>query len=146
MDSAVVKNSLRAKFPEYPERPLPDTATKGQLVDNLDGLRDLFLNLELGSAPGAGRMRPEYLITLGREIGREDMEKLLEHSLNTLNGTYPPWFHRAAGAFITVPLFKTTQKQDTVLRPLGLASSMVQVLERIQSSLNRPALQYYLEP
>ena len=44
----------RAKFPEYPERPLPNTATKGQLVDNLDGLRDSFRVLELGSPPMLG--------------------------------------------------------------------------------------------
>ena len=68
--------SLRAKFPEYPKRPLPDTATKGQPVDNLDSLRDSFLNLERGSAPRTGGLRPEYLITLGRKMGREDMERL----------------------------------------------------------------------
>ena len=56
MDRAAVKKGLRAKFPEYPERPLPDTATKGQPVDNLDGLRDSFLNLERGSAPAARRL------------------------------------------------------------------------------------------
>ena len=76
----------------------------------------------------------------------EDMERLQEHGLNTLNGTYPPWFHRAVGAVTTVPLFKTSQQQNTALRPLGLASSMVRVLERIQSRQNRPALQAYLEP
>ena len=94
MDSSPVTNSLRAKFPEYLKSPLPNTATRGQLVDNLDGLRYSFLNLELGSAPGAGGMRPEYLITLGRDMRREDMEKLQEQGLNTLNGAYPPWFHQ----------------------------------------------------
>ena len=33
-----------------------------------------------------------------------------------------------------------------MLQPLGLASSMVRVLERIQSRQNRPALQSNLEP
>ena len=73
MDSPGVREALRAKFPAR-ERPLPNRATKGQVVDNMGGLREALVALELGSAPGVGGMRPEYLVTLGKVMGEEDME------------------------------------------------------------------------
>ena len=63
IDSPEVREALRAKFPAR-ERPLPDRATKGQVVDILGGLREAHVGLELGSAPGVGGMRPEFLVTL----------------------------------------------------------------------------------
>ena len=145
MDTPGVKEALRAKFPAR-ERPLPAAATKGQVVDNLRGLREALVALELGSAPGVGGMRPEFLVTLGKVMGEEDMERLEEHGMSFLNGAYPAWFYKAEGAITTIPLFKTSLRQETKLRPVGVAPSFIRTLERRAVRDNRPAFQSFLEP
>ena len=145
MDTPGVKEMLRTKFPAR-QRPMPATATKGQIVDNLGGLREALVALELGSAPGTGGMRPEFLVTLGKEMNDEDMGRLEEHGMSYLNGAYPPWFYRAEAVITTVPLFKTSQRQEAKLRPVGVAPSFIRTLERRATRENRPALQSYLEP
>ena len=138
MDSPGVREALRAKFPAR-ERPLPDRATKGQVVDNLGGLREALLGLELGSAAGVGGMRPEFLVTLGKVMGEEDMDRLEEHCMAFLNGAYPAWFYKAEGAITTIPLYKTSLRQEAKLRPVGVAPSLIRVLERQLIRDNRPA-------
>ena len=145
MASPGVREALRSKFPAR-ERNLPDTVTRGQIVDNLNGLRESLVSLELGSSPGVGGMRPEFLVTLGKLMGEEDMARLEEHGLNFLNGVYPAWFYRAEAAITTVPLYKSSQRQETKLRPVGVAPSFLRTLERRAVRDNRPALQSYLEP
>ena len=48
MDTPGVKEALRTKFPAR-KGPLPATATKGQIVDNLGSPREALVALELGS-------------------------------------------------------------------------------------------------
>ena len=69
---------------------LPATASKGQIVDNLGGLKEALVALELGSVPGTGGMRPEFLVTLGKEMSEEDMGRMEEHGMAYLNGVYHP--------------------------------------------------------
>lgn len=89
IDTPGVMEALRTKFPAR-MRPLPATATKGQIVDNLGGLKEALVALELGSVPGTGGMRPEFLVTLGKKMSEEDMGRMEEHGMAYLNGVYHP--------------------------------------------------------
>ena len=144
-DSPTVQATLQSKFPDR-QRPMPATVTRGQIVDNLGGLKDALLELEPGTAPGVGGMRPEFLIILGKLMSEADMERLEEHGMNSLNGNYPAWYYRAAAAVTTVPLFKSSLQDESKLRPLGIAPSSVRLWDRMAAKQNRPALQSYLEP
>ena len=43
---------------------MPETVAKGQAVDTMKTLRDSWLSLKAGVAPGTGQLRPEFLVTL----------------------------------------------------------------------------------
>ena len=64
VDNPAAMAALRAKYPDR-THPMPASVTKGQVVDNLSGLRDSLLSLEKGVSPGTGGCRPEYLTSLG---------------------------------------------------------------------------------
>jgi hypothetical protein len=91
-------------------------------------------------------MRPEVLIAIGEQLGEEDMRRLEQHSMRCLNGAYPAWFHRCLGAVTTVPLYKTQERENTQIRPLGVASSFVRCIERIGARQNCQIVLSYLEP
>jgi hypothetical protein len=109
--SPEVREALRSKFPAR-ERPI-----KGQVVDNLGGLREALVGLELGSAPGVGGLWPEFLVTLRRVMGEEDMGMLEEHSMSFLNRAYPAWVYKAEGAINTISLFKTSLRHEAKIWP-----------------------------
>ena len=58
----------------------------------------------------------------------------------------PPWFYRVWGAVTTVPLFKTSQRQETKLRPVGVMPGLVRTIQQFAARQNRQILQSYLEP
>ena len=145
LDSQGTRATLRTKYPDR-ERPLPTTVTRGQCVDNLSGLRQAMLGLERGVSPGPGGLRNKQIIVLAEVWNHEEMGRLKEFGLLYLNGSLPPWFYRVWGTVTTVPLYKTRNREEDKLRPVGVAPSMVRVLDKFAASQNRQVLQDYLEP
>ena len=145
LDSEATMATLRTKYPAR-ARPLPPTVTRGQCVDNLDGLREAMAGLERGVSSGPGGLRNEHLITLAEVWGEGEMARLQEFGLLYLNSSLPPWFYRVCGTVTTVPLYKTNQQREDKLRPLGVAPTIVRLLDKFAASQNRPLLQDYLEP
>ena len=74
------------------------------------------------------------------------MDRLEKFGLCYLNGMLPPWFYRVYGAVTTVPLFKTSQKLDSKLRPVGVMPSFVRTVQQFAARDNRQTLESYLEP
>ena len=140
LDSAATKATLRSKYPGR-ERPLPNTVTRGQCVDNLSGLRQAMLGLERGVSSGPGGLRNEHIIVLAEVWNDEEMGRLEEFGLLYLNGALPPWFYRVWSTVNTVPLFKTSQQEEDKLRPVGVAPSMVRLLDKLAAAQNRQVLQ-----
>merc|ERR1711867_411927 len=101
---------------------------------------------ETGVAPGTGGMRPEYLTSLAQQWGEAVMDRLEKFGLCYLNGMLPPWFYRVYGAVTTVPLFKTSQKLDSKLMPVGMMPSFVRTVQRFAARDNHQTLESYLEP
>ena len=63
LDDPIAKAALKTKYPAR-GKVMPDSVTKGQAVDTMRTLRDAWLALKAGVAPGTGQLRPEFLITL----------------------------------------------------------------------------------
>ena len=145
LDSPATMATLKSKYPAR-ARPMPATITKGQCVDNLGGLREAMLGLERGPSSGPGGLRNEHLISLAEVWGEGEVERLQEFGLLYLNSSLPPWFYRVWGTVTTVPLHKTNQREEDKLRPVGVAPSMVRLLDKFAATQNRQVLQQHLEP
>ena len=145
LESPATMATLRAKYPDR-IRPLPATVTRGQCVDNLGGLREAMLGLERGVSSGPGGLRNEHLISLAEVWGEEEMARLQEFGLLYLNSSLPPWFYRVWGTVTTVPLYKTIQREEDKLRPVGVAPTMVRLLDKFVATQNKQVLQDFLEP
>ena len=57
------KSALQSKYPAR-GRSMPLLVTKGHAVDSMMSLREAFLTLREGVAPGTGQLRPEFLVAL----------------------------------------------------------------------------------
>ena len=56
METPATEAALRAKYIDR-RRDLPESVSKGQCLDNLEGLRDALLDLEPGVLAGSGGMK-----------------------------------------------------------------------------------------
>lgn len=144
-DCPETMNALRTKY-LMRRRPLPPTVSRGQCVDNLAGLRESMLGLEPGVSPGTGGMRGEFLITLAEVWSEEEMTRMEEFGMEYLNGLLPPWFYRVWGTVTTIPLFKTEQRLNSRLRPVGVKGTLVRMLHKYVARQNRATLESYLQP
>ena len=135
--------ALRSKYTRRTEE-IPAYVPKGQAVDDLRGLRESLLGLEPGKAPGAGGMRPEFLICLAEVFNNEEMDLLQDFGMLYLNGELPAWFYKVWLSVTTAALFKTAL-QDTI-RPIGIRNPLLRTFHRFPVRQNREALVRYLEP
>ena len=119
-----VQEQLQAKYPPR-ARPLPDSVSAGQAVEDLRGLREALTKLQRGVSPGCGGCRPKYLAVLGEQLEEENMKLLEEWGMAYVRGSLPPWFYRVALSVQTVALYKT-EEQETV-RPLGLRHPLIKL-------------------
>jgi hypothetical protein len=94
---------MRSKYPDR-GRPLPQTVTRGQCVDNLAGLREVLLSFKGGVSPGTGGMRNEYLTCLAETWEPAEMGLLEHFGMRYLTGMLPPWWYRVWLSLTSVPL------------------------------------------
>ena len=143
MNDDWVRGQLYGKYPER-GRDLPAYVTKGTCVTNLAGLRDKMLNLKRGSSPGTGGLRPEFLISLANHMEDDQMVLLQDFGKKYLDGDLPAWYYRVMESVMTVPAFKT--KERNTLRPLGVKHQLVRVFHQEAIRQNRAELHSFLEP
>jgi hypothetical protein len=144
--NGVASRNCDATMATLRARPLPASVTRGQCVDNIGGLREAILGLERRVSSGPGGLRNEHLISLADVWGQEEMGRLQEFGLLYLNSSLPPWFYRVWSTVTTVPLYKTSQREEDKLRPVGVAPTMVRLLDKFAAVQNQQLLQDYLEP
>ena len=108
--------ALKAKYPPR-TAPIPTQVPKGQAVAALR-LRDPFLNLQPGTAPGTGQQRPEYLTSLAEtwEEGDPRWDLLERFALRYVNGSLPAWFYKCCLTVETVGLYKTAEQDPSAIR------------------------------
>ena len=82
-----IRTQLTEKFPPR-SRQLPLSVPKTKPIDSFRNIRDNFLTLDPGTAPGAGGLRNEYLYALGERMEDEEIKMMEELGLEYLAETY----------------------------------------------------------
>ena len=133
---------------KYPARshPMPDTVLAGTCLETLSNLRLTLSNLQPGVSGGFGGLRNEHLRAAAQHWEEREEEVFEVFALSYLNGNLPPWWFRVWGSVTSVPLFKTAEQDPSVLRPVGIKSSLLRVLHRQVVQANTGALRDHLEP
>ena len=66
--------------------------------------------------------------------------------LSKVSSALPPWFYLVWSTVTNVPLYKTCKREEDKLRPVGVAPTMVRLLDKFAAVKNRQVLQGYLGP
>ena len=145
MSNPEVKATMKSKY-IVRGRELPSSVPRGQCVDNLRSLRSRLLSLHPGTAPGSGGFRPEFLIALA-ELWEDDQMRLLEEfGMRYLAGDLPPWFDKLWLSQETMGLFKTKERSNYLLRPIGMRNPLAKSFHAESVQQNHGEIIEYLEP
>ena len=138
--------ALKSKYPARGKE-LPQTVTKGQAVDSMS-LRDPFLALKAGVAPGTGQLRPEFLVSLAEvwEVDSSSWDLLQNFSMRHVNGTLPAWYYKCCMSVETVGMFKTAEQEPSVIRPIGMRNPFVKIIHKEVVRQNKEVFTEFLEP
>ena len=131
----------------YPARShaMPDTVLAGTCVESLSNLRLTLSNLQPGVSGGFGGLRNEHLRAAAQHWEEQEEEVFEVFALSYLNGNLPPWWFRVWGSVSSVPLFKSAEQDPSILRPVGIKSSLLRMLHRQVVQANTSALRDHLE-
>lgn len=147
LSDPITKAALSSK---YPKRclPIPQRVEKTSPIESLSGLRDALINLKRGVAPGSGQFRPEFLITLAEvfQPGDPFWRCFQDFGMMHLNGELPPWYYRACMTVETVGLFKTSDRDPSIIRPVGMRNPWVKTLHKEVIRQNKDVILEFLEP
>ena len=127
LNNETTRAALQQKFP--PRRcPLPTSVPRGQCVEGLGlVLRDAMLQIERGTASGPGGGRGEFLTVLAQQWSDSQLDRFKNFLMAFLHGETPPWFAKVMGAITTVAQFKTEEKVDDKVRPIGVLNKIVRL-------------------
>ena len=111
LSDPISKAALQSKYHKR-GRNLPAKWTKGLAVDSMMPLREAFLNIKGGVAPGTGQLRPEFLVMLAEvwEEGTNVWEMVNNFAMRHIQGNFPPWYFKAFMTVETVGLYKTANQ------------------------------------
>ena len=141
------KAALQSKYPDR-GRDMPVQVTKGLAVDSMYSLREAFLALKGGVAPGTGQLRPEFLTTLAEvwEGGTNVWELVNNFAMRHIQGQFPPWYYKACMTVETVGLYKTANQEATQVRPVGMRNPWIKTMHKEVVKQNKEILTDFLEP
>lgn len=142
------KSALQSKYPAR-GRPMPLLVTKGHAVDSMMSLKEAFLKLKGGVAPGTGQLRPEFLVTLAEvwEEGEGDAWVTVDNfAMRHVHGNLPPWYFKACMTVETVGLFKTANQDPKQVRPVGMRNPWIKTIHKEVVAQNKEVLTDFLEP
>ena len=141
----VTKDALQKKFPAR-SKPINTRVPSGQPVDSLMGLREEMSGLQRGAGSGPGGCKNEYLITLSEVWEVQEMDRFECFCMAYLKGDLPPWMYHLLLTITTVPLYKTEERLDDKLRPVGVSHPVVRLLHRNVIKSNKKTITDFLEP
>lgn len=141
------KAALQSKYPVR-GRDMPVQVTKGLAVFSMMPLREAFLTLKGGVAPGTGQLRPEFLVTLAEvwEEGTDVWEMVNNFAMRHIQGNFPPWYFKACMTVETVGLFKTANQDASQVRPVGMRNPWIKTMHKEVVKQNKEVLTEFLEP
>ena len=138
-----IRTQLTEKFPPRHHQ-LPPSVPKVRPIDSFRDIRDSFMSLDPGTAPGAGGLRNEYLHALGERLEDEEIKMMEELGLEYLSGSLPSWFYQVWLTMQTVAPYK--DEDHEAVRPLGLRNSLIKVFHKEPMVQNKTELREFLEP
>ena len=141
----VVKAAVLEKYPPRRQE-MPDSVIAGTCMETISCLKETLSNLQPGVSGGFGGLRNEHLRAAAQNWEEREEAQLEEFGLSYLNGLLPPWWYRIWGSVTSFPLYKTAAKDPSVLRPVGVKSSLLRVLHRLVVKANTGAMREHLEP
>ena len=142
------KSALQSKYPAR-GRSMPLLVTKGHAVDSMMSLREAFLTLREGVAPGTGQLRPEFLVALAEvwnESGSNVWELVDNFALRHIQGNFPPWYFKACMTVETVGMYKTVKQDPSQVRPVGMRNPWIKTIHKEVVTQNKEILTEFLEP
>ena len=125
---------------------MPDSVLAGTCIDSLPGLKETLLDLQPGVSSGFGGLRNEHLRCAAQHWEEREVSDFELFALEFLNGRLPPWLYKLAGSVTTVPMFKSVDRDPTLLRPLGIKGTLWRTLQQQVVRVNRGAFREHLEP
>ena len=105
-----------------------------------------MLQIERGTAPGSGGGRGEFLITLAQQWTDDQNARFSSFCMAFMHGETPPWSGLAMGAINTIAAYKTDEKLDDKVRPIGVMHEVKRLTEGISASQNRVIVDEYCQP
>ena len=147
LEDPVAKAALASKYPGRGKE-MPQSVSKGQAVDTMRTLRDSFLALKAGVAPGTGQLRPEFLVTLAEvwEEGSSSWDMVDSFAMRHVSGSFPPWYYKVIMTAETVGMFKTAGQDPSLVRPIGMRNPYTKAIHKEVVRQNKSELTAYLEP
>ena len=147
LDDPIAKASLKSKYPPR-GKAMPESVLKGQAVDTMKTLRDSWLALKAGVAPGTGQLRPEFLVTLAEvwEEGCSSWDMIESFALRHVAGTLPAWYYRVCMTVETVGMYKTANQDPAIVRPIGMRNPFIKTIHKEVVRQNKGVLTEFLEP
>ena len=145
MSNPAVKAAVLQKYPPR-RRPMPESVKAGKCMETISCLKEILSNLKPGVSGGFGGLRNEHLRAAAQNWDEREESQMEEFSLSYVNGSLPPWWYQIWGSVTSFPLFKTAEQDPSVLRPVGVKSSLLRILHRLVIRANISVLREYLEP
>ena len=149
LSDPISKAALQAKYP-LRGRSMPLHVTKGLDVDTMMPLREAFLALKGGVAPGTGQLRPEFLVALAEvweEGENSNVWELVDNfAMRHIQGKFSPWYYKACMTVETVGLYKTANQEASQVRPVGMRNPWIKTMHKEVVKQNKKVLTDYLEP
>ena len=141
------KAALASKYPPRIKE-MPPTVNRGQCVDTMRTIRDSWLALKGGVAPGTGQLRPEFLVTLAEvwEEGSSSWDMVNSFAMRHVKGEFPPWYYKVCMSVETVGMFKTAAQDPSLLRPIGMKNPNIKINHKEVIRQNKSVLTKFLEP
>ena len=147
LSDPISKTAIQSKYPAR-GRSMPLLVTKGHAVESMMSLREAFLTLKGGVAPGTGQLRPEFLVTLAEvwEDGSNVWDMMNNFALRHVQGKFPPWYFKACMTVETVGMYKTVNQDPSQVRPVGMRNPWIKTIHKEVVTQNKQILTDFLEP
>ena len=147
LEDPIAKAALASKYPARGKE-MPQTVSKGLAVDTMMTLRDSWLSLKAGVAPGTGQLRPEFLVTLAEvwEEGCSSWDMVNSFAMRHVAGVLPPWYYKVCMTVETVGMFKTAGQDPSKVRPIGMRNPYIKSIHKEVMRQNKGVLTEFLEP
>ena len=117
-------------------------------MDTMRTLRDSWLALKAGVAPGTGQLRPEFLGTLADvwEEGSTAWDMVDSFARRHVSGNFPPWYYRVCMTVESVGMFKTAAQDPSQVRPIGMRNPYIKSIHKEVVRQNKGEIVQFLEP